>query len=263
MTILTDNTADLSPQECTLNNIISLPCGVIKGDKEYLVSALSNEIYEDELYPYVLDGGVLKTFRDMGSWYKAINEIDDDILFVGTSPGISGDFKQLHIIKNMIGESEKRIELFDSKMSSAGLHTCVMKAVELRDKGLTLDQTITELEKFRDNIEFVFTCASSEYLNTYGKIDGDKRLEDWPIVRAINGRMTPIGKSSSFEESIDKIISLEIPYNEVFSTVTKDCPQEHIDYVRMKFNRPITLNKASLSILAVAGPGTFTFALVK
>ena len=264
MIIAIDNTSDILSEDCKKYNLLSLPCGISYKDKDLLVNAYTHEEYKENLYEYLNEGGIPKTFRDLGSWVDIISEEikKDDILFISTSIKIAGDIKTANLVKNLVGEiSNHKFIPFDTGMSSSGVRACTFRAVELRNKGFSLDEVISDLNDFKKKVHFIFTCESSDYLNSYGKIYGDRTVKDWPIIDTIDDKMTFISKNDSFEKAVDGILKRNSKYSKVITTYTEDCPEEHKDYILKNFHN-VEMTPASLSILTVAGLGTFTFAFI-
>lgn len=90
-------------------------------------------------------------------------EAGEDVLFVSMSSGISGSYASSKIAANQLQEEfpERKILTVDTYSASLAEGLVVMRAVECREKGMSIDETYTLLRALRHRIGQIFTVATS------------------------------------------------------------------------------------------------------
>ena len=93
-------------------------------------------------------------------------EAGEDVLFVSMSSGISGSYASSKIAANQLQEEfpERKILTVDTYSASLAEGIAVMRAVECREKGMTIDETYTLLRALRHRIAQIFTVGDLRYL---------------------------------------------------------------------------------------------------
>ncbi len=95
-----------------------------------------------------------------------------DILFVSMSSGISGSFSQSVFAAQELREEfpDRQILLVDTLSASLGEGLLVVKAVENRDAGVSLQETYDQLQAMRHDMCQVFTVDDLKYLKNTGRL---------------------------------------------------------------------------------------------
>ena len=96
----------------------------------------------------------------------------DSIICITLSSALSGTFNSANIAKNNIIEEypEAKIELVDSLSVSMGQGLLVLKACEMRDKGLSVEEIVTWIEENKRKIIHSFVVDSLNHLKRGGRI---------------------------------------------------------------------------------------------
>lgn len=99
-------------------------------------------------------------------------ENGEDILFVSMSSGISGSYASSKIAANQLAEEfpERKILTVDTYSASLAEGIVVMRAVECRKEGLSIDETYQILRALRHRIAQIFTVGDLRYLKRTGRL---------------------------------------------------------------------------------------------
>ena len=99
-------------------------------------------------------------------------ENGEDVLFVSMSSGISGSYASSKIAANQLAEEfpERKMLTVDTYSASLAEGIVVMRAVECRKEGLSIDETYQILRALRHRIAQVFTVGDLRYLKRTGRL---------------------------------------------------------------------------------------------
>ena len=99
-------------------------------------------------------------------------ENGEDVLFVSMSSGISGSYASSKIAANQLAEEfpERKILTVDTYSASLAEGIVVMRAVEFRKEGLSIDETYQILRALRHRIAQIFTVGDLRYLKRTGRL---------------------------------------------------------------------------------------------
>ncbi len=99
-------------------------------------------------------------------------ENGEDVLFVSMSSGISGSYASSKIAANQLAEEfpERTMLTVDTYSASLAEGIVVMRAVECRKEGLSIDETYQILRALRHRIAQIFTVGDLRYLKRTGRL---------------------------------------------------------------------------------------------
>lgn len=99
-------------------------------------------------------------------------ENGEDVLFVSMSSGISGSYASSKIAANQLAEEfpERKILTVDTYSASLAEGIVVMRAVECRKEGLSIDETYQILRALLHRIAQIFTVGDLRYLKRTGRL---------------------------------------------------------------------------------------------
>ena len=171
--IATDTTADL-PVEYVEENDIKL---------FYLSYILDGETYGEQktidpkkFYELMRQGKMPTTSQINPEEAKAfllkLCETEKEILVIAFSSGLSGSCNNISLAAKEICEEDPtcKIIVFDSLGASMGEGMMVYKAVELREKGFTMEETFSWLMEHRFEFVHVFTVNDLFHLFRGGRV---------------------------------------------------------------------------------------------
>lgn len=206
--LLTDSTADLSPEYLIKEDVQSIP----------LFIRFEDEVYRDgiditpfELFEKVEEKKELarSTGLRSGDFHNAFNKYIKrgyDIVYIGIGSNLSSTIQSALIAKQEL--LTKQVYIIDSKTISSGLGLLVMRAVELRNEGKTGAEIKKVLDELIPRIHFYYMLSD---LNLLGKtlrikplnLKFAKLLKTKPVITMINDRVEPVKR---FIGSLDKKI---------------------------------------------------------
>ncbi len=168
--ITCDSSCDLPIDFIKRNDIKLVPIKYIQGDVEYADDMEFDS--KNAFYKRFRDGELSKTGSYNGDDVEAIwNSTGEPILHICLSSGLSKCYE--HCIMKA-SEMKKEVKVIDSLFASLGTGVLVIKAVELRDKGLSIDEAFNELEKFKYTIQTNYTTHTLEYFYKGGRLSKAK-----------------------------------------------------------------------------------------
>lgn len=101
-----------------------------------------------------------------------------DVLMVSTSSGISSSYHAACSAAKQLAEAfpQRTVRVVDSLSASLGQGLLVLRAFELRQRGLGLEETAQALLSLRLRIAHLFTVDDLFYLSRGGRLSGGKAL---------------------------------------------------------------------------------------
>ncbi|EES90599.1 DegV family protein [Clostridium botulinum] len=179
--ILTDSCCDLPIDYLINNNVNYVSLTYRLDDKEYY-DDFGESVKYTQFYDYMRKGNIPKTSQvNPQSFYNAFKEIldrNEDILYICVSSGLSGTYNSANIAKNMILDEYKdsKIEIIDVLTASLGQGLMVMKAVEMKNQGMNLEQVAENLENIRYKLNTYITVDDLNHLKRGGRISSTAAL---------------------------------------------------------------------------------------
>lgn len=198
----------------------------IRSGAKVMTSQITPQLYLDTLTP-ILESG-------------------QDVLFVGMSSGISGSFNSAQIASVQLRESfpERKIRLVDTLAASLGEGILVMRAVEYRSGGMSIDEAADLLTEKRRGVYQAVMLEDLMYLHRGGRISGAKAIIGTvlgvrPILKGNSaGELIVIskarGRKAALAALLDKYISLvDKPEEQTVGIVYTDKPEQAEELANM------------------------------
>lgn len=213
--LITDSTSDLPKEIQEKYNIKVLPLHVIYKDAVYSdgVDITPEEVYNS--LPREIPSTSLPSIGKIIELFQRLKEEGyRDIISIHISSGLSGTYS---MIKNLEDNAKKiglRLHVIDSKSISMGLGFLVIKAAQLIESNIPLNEIIKTLNKFKKEVKVFFVLKSLEYLRKGGRIGlvegtlGDM-LNIKPIISVnSDGIYYTVVKSRGRRGSIRKLVNI-------------------------------------------------------
>ncbi len=166
------------------------------------------ENFDGEKYYNEIRGGYLYNTSQVTpqAFYDTMSEFAKqgfDVLYVGMSSGISGAYNSSLIAKKMLEEDfpDRKFFMLDTRAASLGEGIVVFKAIELRKKGLSIEECYEELQVWSKKVYQVFTVDSLRHLQRTGRLSNAAMI----IGTVLN--LKPILRGNEFGQiiNIDKV----------------------------------------------------------
>ena len=167
--IVTDSTADLSPEQVKKYGIRVVPITVLFGEESF---ADGVELSAEDFYQRLTSGTVLpKTSQPSPEAFRQVYEElagkDEVILSMHVSGKLSGTLNSAELASKMV--SSKVIPI-DTKTASQGIARSVLIAAEAAGRDMPLDEILKVVDKSIARTFSVFAVDTLEYLQKNGRI---------------------------------------------------------------------------------------------
>ena len=170
--ITCDSSVDLPEEYIKENDIKLVPIKYIQGDTEYADDM--NLENKSAFYKRFREGILSKTGSYNGDDVESVwNTTGEPILHICLSSGLSICYEHAVLRAK---EMKKEVMVLDTLFASLGAGMLVIKAVELRDKGLSLKEAFDELEKYKYLINTNYTTPTLEYFYKGGRLKKSKYI---------------------------------------------------------------------------------------
>ena len=171
--IICDSMSDLPLNILEKYDIDVIPLTVIFNDTEYLDG---ETLTKDEFYKMLRETDMMPktsqaTYVQFKSVFEKYDNPDTEVIYIAGSSVASGTYQSATLAKS---DGHDNVTLFDTKNVAIGSALFVIKACEMAKKGHPVEEIISTLEKFRDEVEVVFSVDTLEYLKMGGRISSTK-----------------------------------------------------------------------------------------
>lgn len=208
--IVTDSTADLTPEICKKFDIGVVPYYLNYKGKSYKdrLDMKINEYYEI-LKKMEIPTTSIPSIGDVLQIYNKAAKKGVKIISLHVSSKLSGLLNVANNAKNSLKNMD--IHLFDSLTTSGGLALQVITAARLAKEGKSIKKIIKRLRTIRNKMETFAILDTLEYLKRGGRIgvvEGflGSILNIKPIVKIIEGELKPFSKARSISKAMDKVL---------------------------------------------------------
>ena len=269
--IITDSTADLSPELVKQYDVSVVPLYVVMGDR---ISKDGVEATPEDIYCYVDETSMLpKTSApNLNDFLSAFHNWRDQGYEI-VHFNISADFSSSHATACIAAEEVGGVEVVDTRNLSTGSGLVVLHACEMANRGASAKEIAEECRALTDRVEASFVVDSIDYLRMGGRCSsvaalGANLLKLKPCIEVLDGKMK---SGKKYRGSIDKVIISyvterlqnreDIDMHRIFITHTR-CSTEVVNRVREKIKElqpgfeEILETTAGCTVTSHCGPGT-------
>ena len=174
-TIITDTSANLDRSWLAEHRVLAIPFHYFVRGKD--CTCLDTEHFDGASFYNAMRAGERVTTSQITSQayedtMRPVLEAGQDILFVSMSSGISGSYGQSEFTARELREEypDRTILTVDTLGASLGEGLLVLRAVECRDAGTSLQETYDLLMDLRHDMCQVFTVDDLKYLRNTGRL---------------------------------------------------------------------------------------------
>jgi len=209
--IVTDSSADLSPQLAQELGITVVPLYVRFGDEVYRdrVDITEDEFYQrlktDPIHPNTIQ----PTPQDFVDVYQKLSQEADGIVSIHISSRLSGTCNSALQAKEQI-EKGCPIEVVDSKVLTMGLGFISMTAAKIAKAGEDLEKVVAEVKQTIPNTRIFGLLDTLKYLLLGGRIGKAKALlgsilNVKPLLTLKDGEVMPAGQVRTRSKGMDRL----------------------------------------------------------
>ncbi len=170
--IVCDSISDLPQEILKKYNVDIVPLTVIFNNKEYLAG---ENLTTKDFYKMLRESDSMpKTSQATYVQFKSVFEKYDEntqIIYISGSSIASGTYQSAMLAKN---DGHDNVFIFDTENLSIGSALFVIKACEMVENGYSVNDILSTLEKYKNNVEVAFSVDTLEYLKMGGRISSTK-----------------------------------------------------------------------------------------
>lgn len=273
--ITTDNTADLPDSFLAVHNIKPAYLPYSFGDKIYNSdSSLSIQDFYNKMRGGEMPTTMALNPDDAKDFFNSYIQKGLDILYICFSSGLSSTYNNACIAaKEIMDENpDSRIIVIDSLAASLGEGLMVYRAYQLKEAGLSIDETASYLNEHAKNFVHLFTVDDLNHLHRGGRVSKATAIVGTlagikPILHVDDeGHLIAIGKTRGRKKSIlellDRMETLIGSYKDETDKVFishGDCLEDAqflADKIKERFGKEVIINYICPTIGTHSGPGT-------
>lgn len=215
--IVTDSTADLSPELVQRFNIKVVPLSVVFGSQvfedtpDFRGTKFHDKVKELKVHPKSTQA----TPADFIKVFKPILDAGDEAIYVALSSGLSGTINSAVNAVAELGAAD-RIHIVDSKNLSMGIGLLACRASEMVAEGLTADAIVKGLERLIPRVKVAFIVHNLDYLYKGGRLSVAQAvmgnlLNIHPMIGVADGKMSVIEKvRGKWEKALLELIAAQL-----------------------------------------------------
>lgn len=208
--IICDSMADLTKEQVEKYDIEVLPLTVILDDKEYRDGI---DIDLDEFYEILEEKKIYPKTSQItyGQFKEAFDKYVAEgrtIFYIASSASATGTYQSAVMAKN---DTEGDIYLYDASSLTFGAGITVLTAARLIEEGVSIEDTMLQLDKLKENMNIIFAVDSLTHLQKGGRISSTKALMGnilniKPICEVKDGLVVQLGQVRGKKNIIGKLI---------------------------------------------------------
>jgi len=246
--IITDATADLSPELMEKLHLDIIPMQLELNGTEYVFGPKGGNITAAEFYAQMRKTPVAKTSQIPVSTYEAhfrsAFEAGEDVLCIAFSSALSGTYQASLLAAENVKEEypERKVRCVDSRAASLGEGLLVYTAANKKAEGMGLDELADWIEKERDSFAHWFTVDDLQHLRRGGRVGAVAAtfgtvLSIKPVMHVDNeGRLIPVekvkGRKKALRALVEQMEETFLPeLNDIVFIGHGDCENDAL-YVR-------------------------------
>ena len=210
------------------------------------------------------------------SAFEKLAEEKKDIIYIGFSGGLSGNYQSSVIASEMIREKYPDIKLYtvDTLSACLGEGLLVYNAVLMREAGKTIEEVRDWVEENKLKMCHWFTVDDLAYLRRGGRISATSAIAGTvlgikPVMHVDNdGKLVAVSKVRGRKAALDAIVKkfeeMGVEHeNQIVALAHADCDEDAeylISEIKKKYKiREIVINYIDPVIGSHSGPGTIAF----
>lgn len=209
--VVTDSTADISPEVAQASGITVVPVYVQFGDEVYRdgVDISKDVFYEKLLASFVHPSTSPPTPEDFAQVYSDCSKEADSIISIHISAKVSGTYNSALQGKKM-AKGKCQIEVVDSYVTSVGLALIVMAAARVARAGGSLVEVFEETRRTIGQVGMVGLVNTMKYLVLGGRLNKVTTvvasiLDIKPLLTFENGEIIRAGLVHTYPQGMDRL----------------------------------------------------------
>ena len=213
MKIITDSTADLSPELVEKYDIEIVPLKIHLGEETYRdyfdinLDEFYNQLRTTKLFPTTTQPSP----QDFVETYRKLSLEDDCLISIHLSSKLSGTYQSAMVAAQQL--PELKIHLIDSQQASLGLGMAVIAAAKAIEEKKEVDEVLSLINRIVLQTKTYFSVDSLEYLRRGGRIGRAQSflgamLKIKPLLAIQDGEIVPVEKLRGQQRLIRRMVQL-------------------------------------------------------
>jgi DegV family protein with EDD domain len=219
--IVTDSTADLTPEMVEELGVTIVPLQVIFGNEAYRegVEITTEEFYERLVKSRPLPTTSAPSVGDFQEVYERLLKEADSIVSIHIGTKLSATVQAAQTARQSLAKPE-RVEIVDSQATSLAMGFAIMEAAEAARAGAKLAEVKAAAESAVQRIHVLFMLDTLEYLRRGGRIGRARAylgalLSVKPILALREGEIYPEERVRTRARGLERIIQSAIRHQRV------------------------------------------------
>ncbi|MCS6988894.1 MAG: DegV family EDD domain-containing protein [Chloroherpetonaceae bacterium] len=216
--ILTDSTCDLPDDYLEANDVALVPLSIRFGDEEFLdrVTISPSEFYQRLARSQELPRTSQPSTAHFKQAYDDLLRRYESVVAITLSAGVSGTCQNAKLSSKFF--KDRNIVVVDSRLASLGLGFLVREAVEMRNRGESLEAIVRRLNHLATKIKAFLSLETIDNLVRGGRLSRSrgflaKLLRVNPILSFDErGKVVQRGKGIGARGALNKAIALTIDH---------------------------------------------------
>lgn len=231
--ITADATCDFPESLPKIHNFYRLPMPYSIGENNYLHGNKNNSLTLDKFYDEMRAGNnpltsCITPYHAMQEWRKTL-QVGYDILHISFSSGLSSSYRNgsLAIKELKIEYPKRKVIIVDSLSAGIGEALLVLKADDMRTKGLSIEEVAEKIEKLKYKNCHYFIVNDLHHLKRGGRISHLAAV----IGTAIQIKPMLIVNETGQLITIEKAISRRMALKHLLNRITLKYKEDATDIV--------------------------------
>jgi DAK2 domain fusion protein YloV len=214
--ILTDSTCDLPDEYLEANDVTLVPLSLCFGEEEFLdrVTISPAEFYHRLQYTKDLPRTSQPSTAQFKQAFEDLLRRYDNVIAIMLSSSVSGTYQNAKLSSKFF--KDRNIIVIDSRIASMGLGFLVREAIEMRNRGESVEAIEKRLNHLKTNIKAFLSLQTIDNLVRGGRLSKSKGviaklLQVNPVLTFDeHGKVVQCGKGFGEKGSLNKAVELAI-----------------------------------------------------
>ncbi|WP_101772445.1 DegV family protein [Peptostreptococcus faecalis] len=174
--IVCDSLSDITQEYIDKYDIEFMPINISINGRQYKdrIDLSGEEFYRIIKHEKIVPKTSQVSYSDFYNVFEKYTKEGKSILYISAAVSATGTYQSANLAKNDIEGGN--IALVDSNSLCFGISLLVIRACELREQGLSLEEIVEELERIKEKVFVAFSCDDLEYLRKGGRISSTQAV---------------------------------------------------------------------------------------